>query len=87
MAAEGKLAKNASSNGAAKGVKNNEANLLTRGTAFFNDSILELKKVTRPTRQETIQATFVVILMMVIVSLYLGVLDLVFNRVMQSILS
>jgi preprotein translocase subunit SecE len=56
------------------------------GVSYARDSFSELKKVTFPTRQETIQATMVVIVMMVLVSAYLGLLDLVFLRLMQALM-
>lgn len=56
-------------------------------SSFFSESVTELKKVSGPTKDETITATRVVIVMMIIISIYLGVLDLLFNRLMLSILS
>jgi preprotein translocase subunit SecE len=56
------------------------------GVSYARDSLAEIKKVTFPTRQETIQATLVVIVMMVLVSAYLGLLDLVFFRLMQALM-
>ncbi|MCB0338948.1 MAG: preprotein translocase subunit SecE [Bdellovibrionales bacterium] len=58
-----------------------------QGREFISDSIVELKKVSVPTRQETVQATMVVIFMLFVVSIYLGMLDLIFKRLMESILS
>jgi len=54
---------------------------------YFRDSVAEFKKVSSPTRQETIQATMVVMFMIVVIGLYLGLLDLVFHRVMQALVS
>jgi preprotein translocase subunit SecE len=42
---------------------------------FLKDSWLELKKVHAPTRQETIQATIVTLIMLFFVSLFLGGVD------------
>lgn len=42
---------------------------------FFRESWLELKKVHAPTRPETIQATIVTLIMVVIVSSFLGGVD------------
>lgn len=53
---------------------------------FFRSSVEEIKKVDAPTRQETIQATVVVMVIMFLMAAYLGLLDLIFNEVMQSIL-
>jgi preprotein translocase subunit SecE len=56
------------------------------GLSYARDSYAEIKKVTFPTKQETIQATLVVLLMMALVAAYLGLLDLVFFRLMQALL-
>lgn len=49
-----------------------------RGQSFWNfakESRVELRKVVWPTRQETIQTTFVVILMVVVTALFLWGVD------------
>ena len=43
---------------------------------FLQDSWLELRKVHHPNRQETIQATVVVMAMVVTVALFLGAVDM-----------
>ncbi|MCB9029795.1 MAG: preprotein translocase subunit SecE [Deltaproteobacteria bacterium] len=67
--------------------KQSEGNLISQGVSFTKESWTELKKVSYPTKQETIQATFVVIVMMLLIAAYLGLLDLVFNELMQSIMA
>lgn len=52
---------------------------------FFQDSWLELRKVHHPTKQETIQATIVVMAMLVAVSLFLGAVDLLLAYLMQLV--
>ena len=64
-----------------------KGDVVQRPAAFFRESWGELKKVSYPTRQETVQATIVVMFMIVAVAAYLGLLDLVFNQLMRSILS
>lgn len=58
-----------------------------KGSQAVNDSVAELKKVSFPTRQETMQATFVVILMVCAVSLFLFVMDQIFGRVILSLVA
>lgn len=58
-----------------------------QGKAFFSESVDELKKVTTPTRQETIQTTLVAVVIIAFVGICLLVLDFVFNRVMTALLS
>jgi preprotein translocase subunit SecE len=42
---------------------------------FFREARIELKKVKWPTRKELMAATIMVIILVIVVSLYLGVLD------------
>ena len=43
---------------------------------FLQESWLELRKVHHPNRQETIQATIVVMAMLITVALFLGAVDM-----------
>lgn len=61
--------------------------LYTRASRFFSESVDELKKVSRPTRQETIQATVVALVIMLTVSFCLFLLDMLFSTAMQAIIS
>lgn len=47
---------------------------------FFNEVIAELKKVTWPTRDETIKLTAVVIVISVVVGAFIGGLDSLFLK-------
>ncbi|THB65332.1 MAG: preprotein translocase subunit SecE [Desulfovibrio sp.] len=42
---------------------------------FFNESKVEIKKVTWPTRKETITTCIAVVVLVIVVSLYLRVID------------
>lgn len=55
------------------------------GGSFFRESIDELKKVTTPTRAETIQATLVTMVIIVFLSICLAIIDAVFNWVMGNL--
>ena len=55
-------------------------------TAFFESVKLELHKVTWPTRKETIATTGVVIVIVVLISFYLGACDLILAKLLHSIL-
>jgi preprotein translocase subunit SecE len=54
--------------------------------AFFESVKLELEKVTWPTRKETIATTGVVIVIVVLISFYLGACDLVLAKLLRLIL-
>ncbi|MBI3577443.1 preprotein translocase subunit SecE [Candidatus Gottesmanbacteria bacterium] len=47
---------------------------------FFKEVIVELKKVTWPTREETIRYTAVVFAISIIVGVFIGGLDVLFVR-------
>ena len=53
---------------------------------YLDEVKAELGKVTWPTRKETIATTWVVIVIIVIISLYLGACDLILNKLMRFIL-
>jgi preprotein translocase subunit SecE len=47
---------------------------------FFRDVKVEVKKVVFPTREELIGSTWVVIITVIVISLFLGVVDLGLTR-------
>jgi len=53
---------------------------------FFESVKLELIKVTWPTRKETVATTGVVILIVFMVSLYLGLCDVILSKLMRIVL-
>lgn len=57
-----------------------------RFTRFFRETVGELRKVTWPTRQEAINLTIVVLIVIAIMSVFLGVLDFVYSQFFVLIL-
>jgi preprotein translocase subunit SecE len=55
-------------------------------TAFFESVKLELSKVTWPTRKETVSTTGVVVVIVFLISIYLGACDIVLAKLMRLIL-
>jgi preprotein translocase subunit SecE len=53
---------------------------------YFRETVGELRKVSWPTRQEAINLTIVVLIVVVIMSTILGFLDFVFSRLIAIIL-
>ncbi|CAH2030564.1 Protein translocase subunit SecE [Trichlorobacter ammonificans] len=53
---------------------------------FFDSVKTELVKVTWPSRKETVATTGVVIFIVLIISVYLGLCDLVLTRLIRMIL-
>jgi preprotein translocase subunit SecE len=60
--------------------------VLAKAKTFVEEVREELHKVTWPTRKETIATTWVVVVIIVVISFYLGVCDLLLNKIMRFIL-
>ena len=54
---------------------------------YLKDSKGEMKKVTWPSRKATIGLTWVVLVVVLIISLYLGVVDLGLSKLVKFILA
>jgi len=50
--------------------------MLNRVKEFFREVKVEMKKVVFPTREELIGSTWVVILTVIMISIFLGIIDL-----------
>jgi len=50
--------------------------MVNKTKEFFRDVKVEVKKVVFPTREELIGSTWVVIITVIVISLFLGVVDL-----------
>jgi preprotein translocase subunit SecE len=57
-----------------------------KAVQFFRDVRSELRKVTFPTRRETIASTAVVLIAVFVIALYLGVVDFALSVAIGSIL-
>ena len=55
-------------------------------TKFLKDAKVELKKVTWPTPKQTMASTAVVIIIVFIVSIYLGIIDFVLAKLVKFVL-
>jgi len=54
---------------------------------FFGEVVNELKKVTWPSRQETIRLTILVVAVSTSIGIALGVADLIFTRLLNILVS
>jgi preprotein translocase subunit SecE len=54
---------------------------------YFTETMGELRKVSWPTRKEATNLTIVVIIVMASMSIFLGGLDFIFNRVVNLIIT
>ena len=55
-------------------------------TQFIKDAKVELKKVTWPTPKQTMASTAVVIIIVFIVSIYLGIVDFALAKLVKFVL-
>ncbi len=60
--------------------------MLANAKKFLEEVKIELGKVTWPSRKETVATSWVVILIIVLISLYLGACDVVLAKLMRFIL-
>lgn len=58
----------------------------TRRFGFLSDILSELKKVTWPSRRETLNLTMIVVIVAVAVGLFLGLVDFGFAQLMTWLL-
>ena len=65
----------------------NFKSLLEKTRQFYNEVRVELKKISWPPRKETMASTSVVLIIVVIVSCFLGLVDLGLSKIINSILS
>lgn len=63
-----------------------EPNITQKSVQFLREVKIELKKVTWPTRKQTMGSTVVVIILVMIISLFLGLVDVSLSKLMQAIL-
>ncbi|SIO13477.1 preprotein translocase subunit SecE [Halodesulfovibrio marinisediminis] len=68
-------------------VKAAEANKATQLKEFFEESQVEIKKVVWPSRKETVTTSIAVLALVVVMSLFLGFVDLGLTKLVEYILS
>ena len=60
-------------------------NAYTRAVQFLREVKIELKKVTWPTRKQTLGSTAVVIVLVMIISVFLGLVDVSLGNLVQAV--
>jgi preprotein translocase subunit SecE len=76
-------AKQAKAKGGGEGLGSKAAEL----KEFFDQSKVEMKKVTWPSRKETITTSVAVLVLAVVMAVFLGLVDLGLSKAIQAILS
>jgi len=61
-------------------------NIFQKSIQFLREVKVELKKVTWPTRKQTIGSTVVAIVLVMIISLFLGIVDMSLTSLIQLVL-
>ena len=54
---------------------------------FFEEAQVELKKITWPSRKETYQTCAAVMVLVLVMSLFLGIVDLGLSKLIEAVLS
>jgi len=60
--------------------------MISRIKDFLQESRQEFKRVNWPSWQETVRLTAIVIVMSLVIALFLGIADFVFNYLLQQII-
>jgi preprotein translocase subunit SecE len=60
--------------------------IIQKVTQFLKEAKVELKKVVWPTRKQTMASTAVVIIIVFIVSIYLGIIDFALAKLVKFVL-
>lgn len=66
--------------------KKKKPTYLDQGLQFLREVKMELQKVTWPSRKQTIGSTAVVIILVIIISVFLGVVDLGLSNIVRVVL-
>lgn len=62
-----------------------EQSFLQKTKQFFREVRIELKKVTWPSRKETLASTSVVLVLVFLIAVYLGAVDIILSRALKLI--
>ncbi len=60
--------------------------MLANARSFLSDVKAELKKVTWPSRKETISTAWVVVVIILLISFYLGICDLFLAKILKAVI-
>jgi len=63
-----------------------EKNIFDKAIQFLREVKIELKKVTWPSRKQTMGSTVVVIVLVIIISLFLGLVDMGLQQLIRVVL-
>jgi preprotein translocase subunit SecE len=58
--------------------------MINKLTTYFQETRVELRRVTWPSRQDTIRMTLAVVVISIIVAIFLGLLDILFQYLLEA---
>ncbi|PJE64909.1 MAG: preprotein translocase subunit SecE [Candidatus Ryanbacteria bacterium CG10_big_fil_rev_8_21_14_0_10_43_42] len=58
--------------------------MIKKLTAYFAETRIELKRVTWPSREETLRMTAAVVFISIVVAIFLGFLDILFQYLLEA---
>ncbi|SKA75950.1 preprotein translocase subunit SecE [Desulfobaculum bizertense] len=79
--------KSKSASAAKTAPESGSANKLSQLKEFFDQSKVEMKKVTWPTRKETMATSAAVIVLALVMAIFLGLVDTGLTKAIEAILS
>ncbi len=65
----------------------NQSNNMSKISNYLKESVIEMKKVTWPTKKQTYHYTLLVIGISLAVALFLGALDFIFNGILTWVVT
>ena len=71
----------------AKDASGGQDSIIQRSAQFLREVKTELKKVAWPSRKQTLSSTGVVVVLVVIISAFLGLVDMVLVRLVRLVIS
>jgi len=54
---------------------------------YIKDSIIEMKKVTWPSRKEALNYTVLIVIITIAVAIFLGGLDFIFSKILEIVVN
>ena len=63
-----------------------ETRMILKVKEFLSDVVIEVKKVTWPSRKEAISGTMVVLVVVFIMAVYLGIVDVILSKLVESLI-
>ena len=60
--------------------------MILKAKEFLSDVVVEVKKVTWPSKKEAIGGTMVVLVLVFIMAIYLGLVDTILSKIVESLI-